>query len=305
MTQFVIAALYKFVLWETFKEARESLLQVCREAGIRGTLLLAQEGINGTIAGSREGIDTLRAYLQKDPRFQDLEYKESFAETLPFYRLKIRLKKEIVTLGVPDVNPTQRVGVYVEPQEWNQLLQDPDVLVLDTRNVYEVAIGKFKGAHDPRTETFRQFPEFVKKNLDPKKHQKVAMYCTGGIRCEKASSYMLGQGFSEVYHLKGGILKYLETIPQDQSLWEGQCFVFDHRTAVKDGVTVGHFQTCYGCRYPLSPEDQKSDLFVPGVSCPYCHPRLTERKRKRLLERQRQCALSREKGHRHLGNGEI
>ncbi|MBL9029712.1 MAG: rhodanese-related sulfurtransferase [Caedimonas sp.] len=302
MSHSVVAALYKFVLLEDFQDLQMPLLKVCQSNKVKGTLLLAREGINGTIAGTREGMDAVVSYLHTDPRFCDLEYKESFAQTMPFYRMKVRLKKEIVTLGVPTVDPTQRVGIYVEPEHWNNLINDPEVVVIDTRNTYEVAIGKFKRAKNPRTQTFREFPQFVQSHLDPEKHKKVAMYCTGGIRCEKASSYMLQAGFEEVYHLKGGILKYLEKVPAHQSLWEGQCFVFDQRTAVKEGLSPGDFSSCHACRHPLSTEDRASSCFEEGISCPHCYNALNPEKKHRLAERQRQCQLAAARGLNHIGS---
>lgn len=302
MSHSVVAALYKFVLLDDFQDLQMPLLKVCQSNKVKGTLLLAREGINGTIAGTREGMDAVISYLHTDPRFCDLEYKESFAQTMPFYRMKVRLKKEIVTLGVSTVDPTQRVGIYVEPEHWNNLINDPEVVVIDTRNTYEVAIGKFKRAKNPRTQTFREFPQFVQSHLDPQKHKKVAMYCTGGIRCEKASSYMLQAGFEEVYHLKGGILKYLEKVPAHQSLWEGQCFVFDQRTAVKEGLSPGDFSSCHACRHPLSKEDRASSCFEEGISCPHCYNALNPEKKHRLAERQRQCQLAAARGLNHIGS---
>lgn len=232
MTQ-IVAAFYKFVELPDFAQKRLPLLSYCHAQGVKGTILLAAEGINGTIAATtRNSIDSVLSFLRSDPRLADLEDQESYANSPPFARMKVRLKKEIVTIGLPEVAPQERVGIYVNPQEWNTLISDPDVTVIDTRNDFEVNIGTFKGAENPHTESFRQFPEYVNQNLNPNKHQKVALFCTGGIRCEKASSYMLSQGFSEVYHLKGGIIKYLEEVPMQESLWEGECFVFDERVTI-------------------------------------------------------------------------
>ncbi|HZV61702.1 MAG TPA: rhodanese-related sulfurtransferase [Methylophilaceae bacterium] len=301
MSEIVVAALYKFASLPDFKDMQAPLLAQCNEYGIKGTLLLAQEGINGTVAGSRDGIDALLQYLRTDERLADIDHKESFAETMPFYRMKVRLKKEIVTLGVPGIDPNKKVGTYVPPKRWNSLISDPDVLVVDTRNAYEYEIGTFKGAIDPHTETFREFPEFVHKNLDPAKHKKVAMFCTGGIRCEKASAYMLEQGFEEVYHLQGGILKYLEEVPAEESLWEGECFVFDQRVAVKQGLELGDYALCHACRHPISPEDKLSPEYQEGVSCPYCYAQLSEEKRRSAAERQKQVELALQRGDVHLG----
>ncbi|PZU93553.1 MAG: hypothetical protein DCE90_16415 [Pseudanabaena sp.] len=228
----VVAAFYHFTELPDYAEWQTTLKEFCELHQLKGTILLAKEGINSTIAGSREAIDALLAYLRNDPRLKELEHKESFCQGMPFQRMKVRLKKEIVTLGVPDINPNVQVGTYVEPHEWNQLIADPDIVLIDTRNNYEVEFGTFKGAINPNLEAFGEFPNYVKKNLDPQKHQKVAMFCTGGIRCEKASAYMLAQGFSEVYHLKGGILKYIEEVPKEESVWEGECFVFDDRVSI-------------------------------------------------------------------------
>jgi UPF0176 protein len=302
-SKIVIAALYKFVRLEDYAALRELLQMKCQQEGIRGTLLLAREGINGTVAGFAPGIQALLDYLHKDPRLADLEWKESYAESNPFYRMKVRLKKEIVTLGVPEVDPTQVVGTYVNPKDWNALIQDPDVVLIDTRNQYEYTIGTFKGAIDPKTDSFRQFPNFVKENLtqeDQKK--KVAMFCTGGIRCEKASSYMLHQGFKEVYHLKGGILKYLEEVPSEESLWEGECFVFDGRVGVTHGLEEGDYDQCYGCRYPITAEDKQSGHYIQGVSCPRCYTETSDTQKDRFQERHRQVQLAKRRGVTHLGS---
>lgn len=287
----VVAALYHFADWPEFAEHKAPLTAFCVGLGIRGTLLLAHEGINGTVSGTRSAIDTLLARLRSDSRFADLEHKESFADRHPFLRLKIKLKREIVTLGKP-VDPTAVVGTYVKPQEWNALISDPSVLVIDTRNDYEVAIGTFAGAVDPKTAHFSDFPEYVASQLDPEKHTRVAMFCTGGIRCEKASSYMRQQGFDEVYHLQGGILKYLEEVPAEESLWQGECFVFDERVAVKHGLEQGEATLCYGCRRALMPADLASPLYEYGISCAHCHDSLSDDQRKRFAERRTQLALA-------------
>ncbi|HLP91509.1 MAG TPA: rhodanese-related sulfurtransferase [Nostocaceae cyanobacterium] len=291
----VVATLYKFVSLPDFTEIRESLLDFCHSQAIKGTLLLAKEGINGTIAGSRQSIDAVLAYLRRDSRLADLEHKESYTDTLPFERMKVRLKQEIVTLGIPEVDPTEQVGTYVTPEEWNELISDPEVTVIDTRNDYEISIGTFKGAKNPKTESFREFPEYVSKNLDPRKHKKVAMFCTGGIRCEKASSYMIAQGFQEVYHLKGGILKYLEEISPEESLWEGECFVFDERVAVRHGLEAGSYELCLSCGHPISEADKADPKFETGISCPHCFEGLTEEKRLRQQEKWKQLQLKLQK----------
>ena len=300
--QTVVAALYKFVALDDFREMREPLLQKCHELGIKGTLLLAHEGINGTIAGSREAIDAILAYLKADPRLADIEHKESFFDEPPFYRMKVKLKKEIVTLGVEDIDPNSIVGHYVEPKDWNALITDPDVVLVDTRNQYEYEIGTFKGALDPQTETFREFPDYVKENLDPAKHKKVAMFCTGGIRCEKSTGLLLQQGFEEVYHLKGGILKYLEEVPEEESLWQGECFVFDNRVAVDHKLEKGQYDQCHGCRFPITEEDKQSELYQPGICCPRCHDKLTEDQKQRFAERQKQIELAKQRNEKHIGS---
>ena len=306
----VVAALYKFVTLSPSAETIEPLLQwqerlyqVCQSHGIRGSLLVAHEGINGTVAGSRAGVDALLSWLRSHVEFAELEHKESRAEKNPFFRLKIKLKKEIVTMGVTGVDPNKKVGTYVDPNAWNDLIARDDVVVLDTRNDYEYAIGTFERALDPKTRSFREFPDWVKQNLDPTKHKKVAMFCTGGIRCEKASAYMLAQGFEEVYHLKGGILNYIEKVPAEQSRWRGDCFVFDNRVAVDHALQPGDYAFCPACRGPVSATDRQSDKFEPDFCCPRCHDRLTDAQKARFNERRRQLQLARARGKQHLGAG--
>lgn len=297
----VVAALYKFVSLKDTASLLARLRSLCEHHHLKGTILLATEGINGTVAGSRLGISALHDFLKQDPRFDGMEYKESFAQEIPFHRLKVRLKKEIVTLGCPEVAPTERVGQYVEPEQWNSLLADQDVVVIDTRNVYEVKMGKFQGALDPQTQVFRDFPEFVEQHKELLKNKKVAMYCTGGIRCEKASSYMLSQGFSEVYHLKGGILKYLEKVPPADSLWEGECFVFDERVGIGHQLSLGAYVVCRSCRHPISSTDQKSPHYEEGVCCPYCYQTQSPEQRRRAAARHYQVELARARGQKHIG----
>lgn len=305
MPKYLIAALYKFVSLPNYADLQVPIHAACDTHNIKGTLLLAAEGINGTIAGLPEDLKAVLHFLRTDALFEGklaaLDHKESYAYKHPFYRMKVKLKKEIVTMGVPSVNPDNTVGTYVKPDDWNALIADPDVIVLDTRNDYEVHIGTFKGAINPKTTTFREFPEYVTQNLDKTKHKKIAMFCTGGIRCEKASSYMLEQGFEKVYHLQGGILKYLETVPEETSLWQGECFVFDQRVAVKHGLEVGDFDQCYACRMPLSPDELKSPQYTAGISCPHCYDSLTEDKKKSLTERQKQVILAKKRGQAHIG----
>lgn len=298
---YIVAALYKFAPIEDTAALKAVLDETCAENGICGTLLLAREGINGTVAGTRAGIDALVARIRSVPGFGGLEYKESAATEQPFHRMKVRLKKEIVTIGIDSVDPTETVGRYVEGAEWNALISDPDTIVIDTRNDYEVAIGTFENAADPGTKTFREFPAWVEQNLHNQKHRKVAMFCTGGIRCEKASSYMKAAGFDEVYHLKGGILKYLETVPADESLWKGECFVFDQRVAVKHGLEEGSYDLCPSCRRPVSAADKKDARYEEGVACPACAGILTAERRARSAERHKQVLLAEARGEAHIG----
>ena len=302
---YLTTAMYHFVSLPHFKTLREPLLNFCLDKGIKGTLLLAYEGINGTLAGPEKSILELLNYLKTDllfeGNFKNLSHKESWSDKHPFYRMKVKLKKEIVTLGAPGVSPTKMVGQYVKPKDWNSIISDPEVVIIDTRNDYEYAIGTFKNAINPKTMTFREFPEFVKTHFDPKKHKKVAMFCTGGIRCEKASSYMMAEGFDKVYHLEGGILKYLEEVNPQESLWQGECFVFDQRVAIKHGLEVGNYDQCYACRYPLSKDDIKSDKYTPGISCHHCYDQHTLEKLKALSERQKQVILAKERGIEHIG----
>ncbi len=287
----LVAALYRFVELVDFRELRQPLLTEMRRHDVRGTLLLAREGVNGTIAGSRAGIDSLLAFLNADDRLRGLDVKESLCDTPPFKRTRVRLKKEIVTMGVEDIDPAHSVGTYVDPAEWNELIGDPEVTLIDTRNDYEVAIGTFDGAIDPRTNRFGELPEFVDKNLDPNKHRKIAMFCTGGIRCEKSTAYLKQRGFDEVYHLRGGILKYLESVPPDESKWRGECFVFDGRVSVGHGLAVGDHVMCFGCGWPVSGQDRQDQRYVAGVHCPRCFDRLTDDQKSRFAERQRQLDL--------------
>jgi UPF0176 protein len=299
MSRIVVVALYKFVTLEDYQSLRQPLLDVLTANGVKGTLLLALEGINGTIAGPREGADKVLEWLRGDPRLADLDWKESLCDEMPFYRTKVKLKKEIVTIGVQGVSPNEKVGTYVEPQDWNALISDPEVLLIDTRNDYEVSIGTFEGAIDPKTKTFREFPDYVKEHFDPARHKKVAMFCTGGIRCEKASSYMLQQGFDQVFHLKGGILKYFEEVPAEQSMWNGECFVFDNRVTVRHDLAPGSFDQCHACRHPISAEEKQSPLYEEGVSCPHCYDSLPEKTRKRAEERQKQIHLAKLRNQPH------
>ena len=297
----VVCAMYKFVSLDNYQEIRQPLFDTMEKLHVRGTLLLASEGINGTVAGSREGIDGLLQWLQQDKRLADIVYKESYVDDMPFYRTKVKLKKEIVTMGVEGIDPRHVVGTYVKPKDWNALIQDPDVVVIDTRNDYEYDIGTFEGAINPKTDTFREFPQYVKDNFDPNKHKKVAMFCTGGIRCEKSTAYMKEQGFEEVYHLEGGILKYLEEVPKEETTWQGECFVFDNRVSVDHDLEKGQYDSCHGCRYPITEEDKLKPEFEEGVSCHHCRDKLTEEQIHRFRHRQQQMELAKQKGECHLG----
>lgn len=302
---FVLAALYKFVRLPDYVQLHDTLYQTMVDHKVKGTLLLAEEGINGTICGPREGVDAVKAWLDADGRFSGMSYKESFAQEPAFYRTKVKLKKEIVTMGVDGVDPAHIVGTYVKGEAWNQLISDPETIVIDTRNDYEVAIGTFANAVNPNTKTFREFPAWAAEHLDTTKHKKVAMFCTGGIRCEKSTAYLKEQGFAEVYHLDGGILKYLEEVPAEQSLWQGECFVFDQRVAVKHGLEQGSYDQCYACRMPLSVEEMASPLYVKGLSCPHCHDQITDEQRASFEERQKQIELAKLRGEKHIRDGKV
>ena len=303
-SKITVCALYKFVRLENFEALRAPLLAKMESLNVKGTLLLANEGINGTIAGTHSGIEQVLQFLAEDPNLGEISYKVSFNDENPFHRTKVKLKKEIVTMGVEGVDPNQVVGTYVKPKDWNALISDPEVITIDTRNDYEIEIGTFKHAVNPNTETFREFPEYVKNNLDKNKHKKVAMYCTGGIRCEKSTAYLKDQGFEEVYHLEGGILKYLEEVPSDETLWEGECFVFDGRVAVNHDLEQGQYDQCFACRFPLTEAEKQSEHYIKGVSCHRCHEKVTDKQKARFAERERQIALAEQRGESHIG-GEV
>ncbi|MEI6896757.1 MAG: rhodanese-related sulfurtransferase [Psychromonas sp.] len=301
MSTIVVCALYRFVALDNYQEIQQPLLTIMENNDVKGTLLLASEGINGTIAGRRSEIDNVINWLKQDPHFKNLTTKESFDETNPFYRTKVKLKKEIVTMGVEGIDPNYTVGSYVKPQDWNALISDPEVLLVDTRNDYEISIGTFAGAVDPKTSNFREFPQYVKDNLDPEQHKKVAMFCTGGIRCEKSTAYLKEQGFEEVYHLEGGVLKYLEEVPEEETLWKGECFVFDNRVSVNHQLEKGQYDQCHGCRLPITKEDKKSPKYISGISCHHCFDDLTEEQKKRFSEREKQIRLAQQRGQAHIG----
>ncbi|WP_336978072.1 rhodanese-related sulfurtransferase [Altererythrobacter fulvus] len=300
-----VAALYQFTPFPDHKVLRAPLLALCEELGVKGTLLLAHEGINGTIAGSDNAIARVVGHVRALPGCAGLDVKYSRAPAMPFHRMKVRLKKEIVTMGEPDIDPLASVGTYVPAEDWNALINDPETILIDTRNDYEVAVGKFHGAIDPQTATFRDFPAWFRAErerlLGEGKAPKVAMYCTGGIRCEKSTAFLKAEGVEEVFHLKGGILKYLETVPAEDSLWEGECFVFDQRVTVAHGLAPGSYDLCHACRRPVSAEDKASPLYVEGVSCPACHAERDEEQRASYAERHRQEMLARARGETHVG----
>lgn len=302
MTDIVVSALYKFVTLDDYQDLKKPLLETMQMHSVMGTLLLAKEGINGTISGSSSGIESVLDFLQSDPRLANLSHKESIAKQPPFKRCKVKLKKEIVTMGIEGIDPKQVVGTYVKPKDWNALISDPEVLVVDTRNDYEIEIGTFKNAVNPKTDSFREFPAYVEEHLDPSKHKKVAMFCTGGIRCEKSTAYLKEQGFSDVYHLEGGILKYLEEVPKENTLWEGDCFVFDDRVAVDHELNQSHYDQCHACRLPITEEDKQHPAYKLGVSCHNCIDKVSDEQRNRYKERQKQIELAKQRGEDHIGS---
>jgi len=301
MQPITVTALYKFVSLPDCAELQPELLAFCKAQGLKGTLLLAAEGINGTVAGSAEAVAALHARFAADPRLAGIEHKESYCDENPFNRMKVRLKKEIVTMGVPGIDPVAAAGAYVEPRDWNELIADPETIVIDTRNDYEVAIGTFTNAVDPGTTNFRDFPAWFEQNRERFDNaRRIAMFCTGGIRCEKATAFVRAQGYEDVFHLKGGILKYLETVPEEESLWRGECFVFDERVSVSHGLKPGGLELCHACRNAITEEDRASPLYEPGVSCPHCHDRLTPERKAAFAERQKQVQLASARGERHV-----
>ncbi|WP_148713932.1 oxygen-dependent tRNA uridine(34) hydroxylase TrhO [Chitinolyticbacter meiyuanensis] len=302
MSRITVCALYKFVALPAFADLRAPLQDLLDAHGIRGTLLLASEGINGTVAGSQAAIDAMLAWL--NPRVGEISYKLSYDDAQPFNRTKVKLKKEIVTMGVEGIDPQRVVGTYVKPKDWNALISQPDVLLVDTRNDYEVQIGTFKGAINPKTDSFREFPAYVQQHLDPQQHKRVAMFCTGGIRCEKSTAYLKEQGFTEVYHLEGGILQYLEDVPAEETMWEGECFVFDGRVSVDHHLQKGQYDLCHACRLPITEADKRSPHYRAGVSCPHCHDQHSPEQLQAFIERERQVRLAQARGEQHIG-GEV
>jgi len=298
-----VAALYRFANFTQPEMLQPQIAAWCAEHGLKGTILVATEGVNGTVAGSEAGIDAVVAHLRTLPGCAELDVKYSHANEMPFYRMKVRLKKEIVTLGVDGIDPKREVGTYVQPEDWNALISDPDTVLIDTRNDYEVAIGTFEGAVDPRTKSFSEFPEWFRAHRDELAagKTKFAMFCTGGIRCEKSTAFLKAEGIDDVYHLEGGILRYLENIPEAESKWQGECFVFDERVSVKHGLELGEMELCHACRRPISQEDKASAHFIEGVACPACYAERTNEDRARFAERQKQIALAKKRGKQHIG----
>jgi len=305
MSRIVVAALYRFVSLDNFTELRQPLLNQMLKNNIKGTLLLAREGINGTVAGTQSSIDVLLDWIRADHRLQNLDCKFSYEDEMPFYRSRVKLKKEIVSMGVEGIDPKRSAGTYVKPTDWNALISDPEVTLVDTRNTYESAIGSFRDATLANTDSFRDFPQYARDNLDPATHPRVAMFCTGGIRCEKSTAYLKQQGFEEVYHLQGGILKYLEEVPESESLWQGECFVFDNRVSVNHALQKGSYDQCHACRLPITEIDRQSKKYQQGVSCPACFDSNTEDQRKRFVEREKQVQLSNMRGETHIGSNVI
>jgi len=300
-----ICALYKFTRLDDFEGIQVPLRSFMDSLNIKGTILLAREGINGTISGSKASVDKVLEYLQLDSRFDGIEYKYSFSQKSPFKRLKVKLKKEIVTMGMSEIDPTHSSGTYVKPKDWNELINDPDVVLIDTRNNYEYEIGSFRGAINPNTETFREFPTFTKNSLEKYRNKKIAMFCTGGIRCEKSTAYLKSEGFENVFHLHGGILKYLEEMSEDESLWEGECFVFDDRVAVKHNLEQGKYDQCHACRFPITEEDTMHPHYEKGVSCPRCFGTKDRQQIDRYREREKQVQLAKKRGEVHIGDDAI
>ena len=300
MPEYFVATFYRFTRLDDPAALQPSIEACCTKAGVRGIILLAREGINATIAGDRDGVRAVIDFLEMDARFSSLAVKESTATAPPFRKMRVRVKREIVSMGVESIDPAHLTGTYVSPEDWNELISDPDVIVIDTRNDYEVGIGSFQNAIDPGIETFRDLPAWLEARFDSSKQPRVAMFCTGGIRCEKSTALLKQAGIHEVHHLEGGILKYLERIPESESLWNGECFVFDERVSVTHGLAVGECELCRACRMPIQTIDKQSDLYCEGISCPQCHDQTTDEQKERFAERQRQIQFARSRGDRHL-----
>lgn len=302
MSSICVVAFYHFASLDDYRDIQAPLHEKCLNEKIMGTVLLAKEGINGTIAGSKKSITNILEYIRSDGRLCDLVYKVSYTDKPPFLRMKVRLKKEIVTMGVPGINPKNIVGTYVKPVDWNDLISDPDVIVIDTRNDYEIEIGSFTNSINPKTTSFREFPEWVEENDRILSNKKIAMFCTGGIRCEKSTAYLKEKGYIDVFHLEGGILKYLEEIPAERSLWKGECFVFDDRVSVGHDLVVGNYDLCHACRHAINQEDKLSPLYKLGISCPKCYGTTSEDQKKRFTERQKQVDLAEARNEVHIGS---
>ena len=302
--KYIISTFYKFLVLENYKELKIKFEKSLSKTNIKGTILLANEGVNGTIAGSESDLKKFFLYMDKFSQFKDINPKFSSSNKNPFLRMKVRLKKEIVTIGIPEVSPSHQVGKYLNVKEWNELLNESDRMIIDTRNDYEVSIGTFKNSINPKIKSFRNFPNWVQKNLIDKKvskKSKIGMFCTGGIRCEKSTSYLKQLGFENVFHLDGGILKYLENVKSDENEWKGECFVFDYRVSLNDSLEKGEYDMCYACRMPLSKENKKNKHYVKGQSCEYCYDQTTIKQKKRFNEREKQIKLSKVKNLKHLG----
>ena len=302
---FKVAALYKFSEIDNPLEVQISLKKILKKLSIYGTILVGSEGINGTISAKNEkNLNKALMHLKNLKGFNDLDIKFSDSKKNPFVRLKIKLKQEIVTIGDKSIDPTKSVGEYVNPEDWNSLLEEENILLIDTRNDYEYSIGSFKDSINPKTQKFRDFPKWLKNQdftNEDKNNKKVAMFCTGGIRCEKASSLMKNEGFKKVYHLKGGILKYFESVSKEKSLWNGECFVFDDRVSVKHDLSVGDYDMCHGCRMPITETDKTSQKYIRGVSCPNCYDQTTEEQKSRYMSRQKQVDLAKQRNQKHIG----
>ena len=301
MSKIIVAAFYQFTPLPDFSERQADLLALAESSDVFGTILLAHEGVNGTIAGSREGVQSVLDHIKTFPGCETLTWKESLSKENPFHRIKVRLKKEIVTMGVADIDPEKSFQQYVEPRDWNEVISDPETLVIDTRNDYEVCIGTFEGAINPKTTSFREFPEWFRKFCEENEVKKVAMFCTGGIRCEKSTAYLRSQGIDDVVHLKGGILNYLEEVPKEKSRWSGECFVFDQRVSVDHELQPGSYDLCHACRRPITEEDKQSNLYARGISCAKCYDEHDDQTRARFAERQKQISLAKARGEKHIG----
>lgn len=301
MNNIKVSTFYNFTAFDNLKEIREPLLIFCKKNKIKGSILIAFEGINGTIAGNPHEIEIVLKYIKSLPGCNSIKSKNSYTSTMPFNRMKVRIKKEIVKMGQPNIDPRKAVGKYITAENWNELMENDDIVIIDTRNEYEVEIGTFEGSINPKTESFSQFPKWWEDNKSKYLNKKIAMFCTGGIRCEKSSNYLLNNGVQDVYHLEGGILKYLENIEEKNSKWQGECYVFDHRVSVVHGLNNGSYDCCFACGRPISENDKKQSSYEYGVSCKKCINEFSEKRKTQFRERQKQIQLAEKKGERHLG----